>query len=103
VAVASPPGFWLKLWKPLEPNSAGLSNNDASLWSAEAVDAPRDLMPVGPSSREEVVRLMRVVLASRMRRGLAMPPTRGCDERPEVRGKRELYFLRKDELRLSAG
>jgi hypothetical protein len=46
---------------------------------------------------------MRVVLASRMRRGLAMPPTRGCDERPEVGGKRELYFLRKDELRLSAG
>jgi hypothetical protein len=99
MTVASPAGFWLKLWKPLGLNAAGLSNDDASLWSAEAVDAPRDLMPIGPSSREEVVRLMRVVLASRMRRGLPMPPARGSDERPQVEGKRELCFLRKEELR----
>jgi hypothetical protein len=57
------------------------------------LDAPKDLMPIRASSREEVVHLMRAVLASRLRSGLPMPPTQAEDERPSVRNDRVLHFV----------
>jgi hypothetical protein len=79
-------GFWLKLWRSTDLDGEGNKRSADSLWFAEAMDAPPGLMPVGPTSREYAVQLMRVVLATRLKDGLRMPPARAEADRPRATG-----------------
>jgi hypothetical protein len=92
-------GFWLRLWQAL-PLDVDLPASTASpLWYAEAVAAPRGLDAVGPSSRDEVIHLMCVVLASRLRTGQPLPPLRTKDDRPRLGRRCALIFVPRSELR----
>jgi hypothetical protein len=92
-------GFWLRLWQAL-PSEVDLPPSTASpLWYAEAVDAPGGLEAVGPSSQDEVIHLMCNVFASRLRRGLPLPPLRTRDNQPRLGRRCALIFVPKSDLR----